>query len=317
MSYGGQFVLAVFVASLALLPLVSFLRLAICWPVERLSGRRLLTGKWRDGPVGRWVVLAVGVVEIALFLYAWQVEPRQLDITKHEVQTAKLPAGERLRIVHLSDLHIDGRDRLPSGLTEAIASAAPDLVLMTGDYLNNADPESEAGLLEFIGGLEPRLGIYGVVGNWDIRSWSRARSLLREAGVQMVDGLALEVAGSDLPIRISGHLEASMQEAHGTYPGFDIALHHTPDEIEALAGQIDLYLCGHTHGGQVRLPLFGAVITLSKFWKRYEMGRYEVEGTTLYVHRGLGAEGGVPRIRFLAPPELAIIDVIGTGPAAE
>jgi predicted MPP superfamily phosphohydrolase len=69
----------------------------------------------------------------------------------------------------------------------------------------------------------------------------------------------------------------------------------------------DLYLCGHTHGGQIRLPLFGALITSSDFWKRYEMGRYEEGHTTLYVSRGLGMEGmGAPRARFLAPPEIVL-----------
>lgn len=317
MSYGGQFGLAVLVAIAASLPMVWCVRLMIVWPVERLSGRRHLTRRWLDSRVGRWLVLAVGTVEMVLFMYAWQIEPRQLDITRHEVQTAKLAVGERLRFVHLSDLHLDGKDRLPAGLREEITAAEPDLVLMTGDYLNNPDPESEAALVEFIASLEPALGIYGVVGNWDIRAWSRARTLLREAGVQMMDGHAIEVAGTDLPVRISGHLDASMLNEHGPFAGFDIALHHTPDEIEELAGKVDLYLCGHTHGGQIRLPWFGAVITLSRFWKRYEMGRYEVGGTTLYVHRGVGAEGGVPRLRFLAPPELAIIDVVGTGPVEE
>ncbi len=317
MSYGGQFVLAALVAIAALLPMVWWLRLVIVWPLERLSGKAMLNRKWLDSRVGRWIVLGVGTLEVLLFLYAWQVEPRRLDTTKHEVHSAKLPKGERLRIVHLSDLHIDGRDRLPSGLVDAISQADPDLVLLTGDYLNNADPESEAALLKFVAELEPPMGIYGVAGNWDLRSWSRSRTLLREAGVQLVDGTAVEVKGGHIPIRISGHFDSFMQDAHGVFDGIDIALHHTPDEIENLAGLVDLYLCGHTHGGQVRLPFVGAVITLSKFWKRYEMGRYEVNGTTLYVHRGVGAEGNVPRVRFLAPPELAIIDVIGTAVTAQ
>jgi predicted MPP superfamily phosphohydrolase len=72
-------------------------------------------------------------------------------------------------------------------------------------------------------------------------------------------------------------------------------------------GCADLYLCGHTHGGQIRLPLFGAVITSSDFWKRYEMGRYEEGNTVLYISRGLGMEGkGAPRARFLAPPEIVL-----------
>jgi predicted MPP superfamily phosphohydrolase len=69
-----------------------------------------------------------------------------------------------------------------------------------------------------------------------------------------------------------------------------------------------LYLRHHILGrGQVRLPHFGALITSSDFWKRYEMGRYKEGGTTLYVSRGPGMEGlGAPRARFLAPPEIVL-----------
>ncbi len=314
MSYGGQLVLATLFAMAASLPMVGLVRLLVLYPTARWTGRNLLNRPWLDSRVGRGAVLTIGILELFCFLYAWQVEPYRLERSYVTVESAKLRAGERLRIVHLSDLHIDGHQRLPSGLAEAVDRERPELVLLTGDYLNNSSPEAAQALQEFVARMTPTLGLYAVTGNWDVRGWSNARSLLREAGVTMVDGVAVEVAGRNTPVRIHGHFDRSMLDSHGDFAGFDIALHHTPDEIENLAGKVDLYLCGHTHGGQIRLPLFGALITLSKFWKRYEMGRYDVRGTTLYVSRGVGAEGGpVPRLRFLAPPELVIIDVVGTG----
>jgi predicted MPP superfamily phosphohydrolase len=76
--------------------------------------------------------------------------------------------------------------------------------------------------------------------------------------------------------------------------------------------KVDLYLAGHTHGGQIRLPLFGAVFTASSYGKRYEQGLYEIGETTLYVSRGLGMEGqGAPRARFLCPPEIVAVDLVG------
>ena len=94
---------------------------------------------------------------------------------------------------------------------------------------------------------------------------------------------------------------------------FTLLLYHSPDLMpEASELAVDLYLCGHTHGGQIRIPLFGALITSSDFWKRYEMGRYQEGGTTLYVSRGLGMEGkGAPRARFLAPPEIVLWTLSG------
>jgi hypothetical protein len=74
--------------------------------------------------------------------------------------------------------------------------------------------------------------------------------------------------------------------------------------------QIDLYLAGHTHGGQVRLPVWGAIITMSAYGKQYESGLYQLNPTTLYVSRGIGLEGlSLPRVRFLCPPEMVLIEL--------
>jgi predicted MPP superfamily phosphohydrolase len=92
---------------------------------------------------------------------------------------------------------------------------------------------------------------------------------------------------------------------------FRLFLYHFPDAVEeASAANIDLYLAGHTHGGQVRLPFYGALITFSRYDKRYEAGLYRLGAATMYVNRGIGMEGGkAPRVRFLDRPEITVIDV--------
>jgi uncharacterized protein len=91
---------------------------------------------------------------------------------------------------------------------------------------------------------------------------------------------------------------------------YSIFVYHYPDEIYAVAGKVDLYCAGHTHGGQVALPLYGALLTLSRFGKRFEAGLYEVDGTQLYVNRGIGMEGsGAPRVRFFARPEITVYEI--------
>ena len=92
---------------------------------------------------------------------------------------------------------------------------------------------------------------------------------------------------------------------------FSILLYHTADFVEELENlNVDLYLSGHTHGGQVRLPFFGALTTLSKFGKKYEMGMYNIGKTRLYINRGIGLEGGsAPQVRFLARPEITVFDI--------
>jgi len=93
---------------------------------------------------------------------------------------------------------------------------------------------------------------------------------------------------------------------------FNILLYHMPDLIEDVNDLgVDLYLCGHTHGGQVALPWYGALITFSKFGKKYESGLYRVGETRLYVNRGLGFEPRpAPPVRFCARPEIAVFDLV-------
>jgi predicted MPP superfamily phosphohydrolase len=92
---------------------------------------------------------------------------------------------------------------------------------------------------------------------------------------------------------------------------FRILLYHTPDLApEAAQLGIDLQLSGHTHGGQVRIPLYGAVYAASLYGKKFESGRRQVGDLTLYVSRGIGLEGGgAPRLRFNCAPEVTLWEI--------
>jgi predicted MPP superfamily phosphohydrolase len=98
---------------------------------------------------------------------------------------------------------------------------------------------------------------------------------------------------------------------------FSVLLYHSPDLAPMVSELgIDLQLSGHTHGGQVRLPFFGALYTSSLYGKKFEMGRYQLGAMTLYVTRGIGMEGkAAPRVRFLCPPQVTTWQIEGRGPA--
>jgi predicted MPP superfamily phosphohydrolase len=107
---------------------------------------------------------------------------------------------------------------------------------------------------------------------------------------------------------------SGIRNALGGVPpeAFTLFLYHTPDLILEAAGtgRVDLYCAGHTHGGQVALPVYGALVTLSKFGKKYESGLHREGQTSLYVTRGVGMEGGsAPRVRFFARPEITVIEL--------
>jgi predicted MPP superfamily phosphohydrolase len=98
--------------------------------------------------------------------------------------------------------------------------------------------------------------------------------------------------------------------------GMTVLLFHSPDLIlEASELGVDLFLAGHTHGGQIRLPILGAVVTHSIYGNRYVSGLFHEGDTTMYVSRGLGFEGGwLPRARFLCRPEIVSIELAATSP---
>jgi hypothetical protein len=94
---------------------------------------------------------------------------------------------------------------------------------------------------------------------------------------------------------------------------FTLLLFHSPDLIrEATKRRIDLYLGGHTHGGQLRLPVIGPIVTHSRYGRQYAAGQFTEGDTTMYISRGLGFEGGsLPRARFLCRPEIVSIELRG------
>ena len=95
---------------------------------------------------------------------------------------------------------------------------------------------------------------------------------------------------------------------------FAVFLYHVPDAIDMVrASKTDLYLAGHTHGGQIALPFYGALITYSRYDKKYESGLHRIGDFWLYVNRGIGMEGHAPRARFFARPEITVIDVAPAG----
>lgn len=296
---------------LVLLVVVGAVLTGVGFGLERVGWRR-------RGPVDRWLALlslpplALGV---AAFLWALLIEADWLEVTTHEVPTAKWPAGERRRIALVSDLHVDRPTRALEELARRVRDANVDLVVFAGDALNAR--EATATFRASLGGLPARHGRVAVRGNHDTARW---------ADVDLFGGgVATELAG-DEPVLLDGGKLALCGAAWGQLGQLEACLgrlpadavrvfvFHSPDLVEAIAPQPELYLAGHTHGGQVALPLYGALVTFSRFDKKYEAGRYQVEGTTLFVNRGIGFEPGLPRVRFFARPELTLIDVVGTAP---
>jgi hypothetical protein len=273
------------------------------------------------------LLAGVQLLGLGLAAYGLLIEPFRLSVTRLVVHSARLSnPGSPLCVVHLSDLHVERLTRRERALPGLVAGLAPDLIVLTGDYLNASfkrDPQALADLEWLLSGLHAPGGIVACLGTSTVDSPELLRPVLARAGVVLLENEArvLELGGHRLWIagvnctrdpaadgeRLRSLLAAAPEGA------YRLVLYHMPDLMpEAAALGVDLVLAGHTHGGQWRLPGVGALLTDSRYGKRYEAGAYRQGSTHMVVSRGLGMEGfGTPRARFFCAPEVVSLTLTG------
>ncbi len=269
-----------------------------------------------------WLAQLLGT---ALVVYSFWVEPHHLQLTRQTLVSPKLNAATPLRVLHLGDLHIERITAREKRLIEMAKSLAPDVILFSGDFLNLSNVDDLVAwehCRDILRELHAPLGVFAVTGSppvdkphviakvldgLDIR-WLKNETVTLDHRGQQID--LVGVTCTHRPYVDEPHLLAAFK---GKSARFTILLYHTPDLAPAAAAAgIDLQLSGHTHGGQVRLPFFGALYTSSLYGKRFEVGRYKIDDLTLYVTRGIGLEGmGAPRVRFLCSPEITLWELSG------
>ncbi len=226
------------------------------------------------------------------------MEPRWVRITRK-----RLPGkGPSARFVHFTDLHFKGDETYLKRVVEKINGLSPEFACFTGDIVEDAAHLPKA--LEIMSAI--KCPVYGVPGNHD--HWSHAdfptiqRALEKTGGRWLVNEQvilaekALQLVGIDtVPLRLP-------PDARFT----SILLAHYPIWADGVAPhRFDLILAGHSHGGQVRLPLFGALIVPFNVG-RYELGMFQTEAGRLYVNAGIGTF--YLNVRFLCRPEIAVFE---------
>ncbi|MFZ2492229.1 MAG: metallophosphoesterase [Thermoanaerobaculia bacterium] len=290
--------------------------IGLYWIIDRL--RALVV---RDAPVAGTRSSEPEVVRLrrAHVPFAWlrklgaHNDVYDIEVTHHEVVVDGLPeAFDGFRIAFLTDTHVASFVR-PAFYREAVSQAMrfrPDLVLLGGDFVTwkRHIPLMAEVLLS---GLSAPDGVYAVLGNHDY--WADAnqvRDLMEARGVEFIvnrrvtidrRGTKLDLIGIDEVYRGEPDLEAAFAGLDGSTPV--LGLSHHPDIIDLLEGRrLDLLVCGHTHGGQIRFPFFGSVVVPSRHEARYAAGFRRVGRVLIYVSRGIGA---IPPLRILCRPEVA------------
>ncbi len=263
--------------------------------------------------------LASGVAGVGALSYARRVEPEWVELTQRALRLPRLdPAFEGFRLVHISDIHMDGwmdGARLET-IVAQVNDLQPDLVAITGDLVTRSHQDHHAELVEGLRKLRATYGVAAVLGNHDYYSGpDKVRQALNEAGVRELPNrvwtlqrgkAALHLAGMDCAFFGHDRLEKVLREL--PQDGAAVLLAHEPDTADqsAASQRFDVQLSGHSHGGQVVLPLIGAP-ALPRLGRKYPFGYYQIEQMQLLVNRGLGMVH-IP-VRFNARPEISLYEL--------
>ena len=235
------------------------------------------------------------------------------------------PAGQPpVKVALIADIHVQGPDMPPERLGRIVAQVnaeQPDVVLIAGDVIGDrtlaTQHYSTAESVAPLAGLRSRLGTFAVLGNHEYwRNGAEARDALTRIGVRVLANQAVQVgplALGGLDDQVTGrNRDGQTHAAMRALPGARVLLSHSPDPFATLPPDIGLMLAGHTHCGQIRLPLWGPVSTASAYGERYACGFVEENGRKLIVTAGLGAS--MLPLRLMTRPDFWIV-TIGARPA--
>lgn len=272
----------------------------------------------------RNLFILIGFATIAILAFY-----NGLVVRNYNVSTNKLLKNQSARIVLISDLHSHVHGNNQKNIVNLIRKQNPDIIALAGDIADDIVPiEGTKLFLEAIKDIAP---CYYVTGNHEI--WSNEvdyiKNVFRDYGVSVlesnyeeliINGNKFIIAGVDDPAieRYKDHDYDWAEEMHNAFlkledqPGYKILLSHRPEPIDIYRKlPIDMVLSGHSHGGQVRIPiLLNGLLAPNQGWfPKYAGGLYEHEELNHVVSRGVSYNPRLPRI--FNPPEVVVIDIIG------
>ena len=238
----------------------------------------------------------------------------KLHVNKKVLVVPRLdPKLVGMTITHMSDLHYTGTmtKEFHREVVRQANSLQSDMIAITGDIIDKRQCMSWLG--EILGQLRATHGVYFVLGNHDlrIRDDEAIRQALTDSGLIDLGGKwvqtdfqdsSIVLAGNELPWFLPAADMRDAPPANSESDPLRVLLSHAPDQLPwAQRNQIDLMLAGHTHGGQIQLPVLGPVLSPSRFGVRYCSGSFYEAPTMMHVSRGIS---GTRYVRFNAPPEL-------------
>lgn len=271
----------------------------------RLSRRQFLTA-------ARNVVAGYALAGAGAYLYGAHIESEWLAVRRLTLPVRGLPAAaDGLRVVQLSDFHLRPVTEI-GHIRRAVELAnrlQPDLITLTGDYVT-VQAEDIFDLAPALAQLNARLGVFASLGNHDL--WTDRAVVtqgLREAGLPVLVNRGVTVGGvylAGLDDAWSGAPDLARALAGCPAGTPALLLAHEPDFADDWSrdSRVAVQLSGHSHGGQVRVPGLGAIIT-PLYGRKYDLGLYRVNSAWLYTNPGIGL--ATPGVRVNCRPEVTEI----------
>lgn len=271
-------------------------------------------------------MILAGLLVLLSLVFLIRRESEKVEFSFYTLPLPHLPpALEGLRIVHISDVHypFHMEKGLLRKLMDLVNEEKPDLVVLTGDLVSTRMAERMEAP-EMLGSIVSRYGIFAVLGNHDY-CYGR-HELMRKLGQCAITvlknehaltgppGCPIQILGLDDPSTFRDEPEVLFSTPVDAC--LKIVITHSPGGIKnLLEHKIDLILAGHTHGGQIRLPLLGGMYFPVRSMREYDAGWFRRRDIRIFVNRGLGF--AVFPVRFLCPREIAFFTLTASGERIE
>ncbi len=286
-----------------------------------LAKRQAVWRKTRKGIIILCILLFFTAVGVGLWSYV-KTEQNTLEVTFYHLQSDEV--GSAFRIVQLSDLHLHEYGKKNKELVDWVKRLSPDLIAITGDMNNHFNNDTHV-VTELCSQLTEIADVYYVMGNHEWVDYIDRKTSIKDdiiaTGVTMLQNSYKEIQLNGNKVVIGGLVNEvpnyqkysgpKFMEEFMKTAGFKILLVHYPEYFLGTLNHysIDLAMCGHAHGGIVRIPRFGGLYSSDQglFPELYEGMQTVSGGSVVVVSRGLGGEGIIPRINN--NPELVVVDV--------